>query len=80
MNCRIAVRPRVWSHWSRSSRLAIGNPAHAQKTPLALIFRLAEDLALRDKPAVQQALNAHADAFRRLIEKELKSARTAGAR
>lgn len=38
------------------SRLAIGNLAHTLKTPLALIFRMAENPELRDKPAVRQAL------------------------
>lgn len=61
------------------SRHAIGNLAHALKTPLALIFRVADDPGLRENSAARQALRTHAETLRHLIERELRRARLAGA-
>ena len=58
------------------SRTALGNLAHALKTPLAVLFRSAEDPAA--PPQVQQVLREQAGAIRDRVERELRRARLAG--
>jgi signal transduction histidine kinase len=57
------------------SRTAIGNLAHALKTPLAVLFRVAENPIFEDHPELQQQLVAQTTAIHRYIERELKRAR-----
>lgn len=60
------------------SRTAIGNLAHALKTPLAMLFRLAESPALDQYPDLQQQLRIQTEAMHQRIERELKRARISG--
>ncbi len=60
------------------SRTAIGNLAHALKTPLAMLFRLAEDPALREYPELRQQLQQQNNAILQRIDRELKRARISG--
>jgi len=60
------------------SRNALGNLAHALKTPLSLLAQLQDDPALKALPEVRQRLTAPVAAMRQLIERELKRARLAG--
>lgn len=61
------------------SRTAIGNLAHGIKTPLAMLFRLAQAPSLKGNPDVSQDITRYAESIRRLIESELRRARLAGA-
>lgn len=60
------------------SRNALGNLAHALKTPLSLLNQLADDPALKAVPELRERLVAPVTAMRQLIERELKRARLAG--
>ncbi len=60
------------------SRTAIGNLAHALKTPLAILFRIAENPVLSAHPELQQQLKVQTTAIRQTIDRELKRARIAG--
>ena len=60
------------------SRTAIGNLAHALKTPLAMLFRIAENPIFAQHPQLQQQLLAQTGAIHRHIERELKRARISG--
>ncbi|MBI5279077.1 MAG: hypothetical protein HY854_21760 [Burkholderiales bacterium] len=60
----------------KQSRAAVGDLAHALKTPLAVLFRVAEDPGLA--PAQREAVQAQANAIRRKLERELRRARLAG--
>lgn len=60
------------------SRKGLGNLAHALKTPLTLLDRLAEEPALREQPAVTQAIARHVSEMRRIVDRELRRARLAG--
>ena len=62
----------------QQSRTAIGNLAHALKTPLAMLFRIAENPIITAHPELQQQLQAQNAAIHRCIERELKRARIAG--
>lgn len=62
----------------QQSRTAIGNLAHALKTPIALLFRVAEHPAFNDYPDLRQQLQSQTEAIHRGIERELKRARIAG--
>ena len=61
------------------SRTAIGNLAHGIKTPLAMLFRLAQAPSLKEHPEVSQDITRYAESIRRLIESELRRSRLAGA-
>lgn len=63
----------------RQSRTAVGNLAHALKTPLAILFRAASDPGLADAPELSRQLREQTAAIHRRIERELKQARLAGA-
>ncbi|MBD9356615.1 ATP-binding protein [Methylomonas albis] len=60
------------------SRTAIGNLAHALKTPLAMLFRLAEHPQLDAQPELRQQLQQQTQAIHQRIERELKRARISG--
>ncbi|AMK79034.1 MULTISPECIES: sensor histidine kinase [Methylomonas] len=60
------------------SRTAIGNLAHALKTPLAMLFRLAENPQLDDYPDLRNQLQQQTQAIHERIERELKRARISG--
>lgn len=60
------------------SRTAIGNLAHALKTPLAMLFRLAESEHLEAYPELRQQLQQQTHAMHERIERELKRARISG--
>ena len=60
------------------SRTAIGNLAHALKTPLAVLFRLADDAAL--SADFRHALQEQTRTIHGRVETELKRARLAGFR
>lgn len=58
------------------SRTAIGNLAHALKTPLAMLFRAADDASL--PAAIRETLQEHTKTIHGRLERELKRARLAG--
>ncbi|MCQ8179958.1 sensor histidine kinase [Methylomonas sp. SURF-1] len=60
------------------SRTAIGNLAHSLKTPLAMLFRLAEHPDLNAHPELRQQLQQQAQKMHERIERELKRARLSG--
>lgn len=61
------------------SRTAIGNLAHALKTPLTVLGRLASDPGVRKLPGIPQEIETQVDSARRLIDRELSRAQLAGA-
>lgn len=61
------------------SRNAMGNLAHALKTPLAALMNRIEGPELDSQHDLQQGLLRHTQTVRELIERELKRARVAGA-
>jgi len=61
------------------SRHAIGNLAHALKTPLSILFHIASDPFIAEKPALRRQLEAQTAAIHQRIESELKRARLSGA-
>jgi len=63
----------------QQSRTAVGNLAHALKTPLAILFRIAADSRLTGAPELAQQLQTQSTTIHRRIEQELKRARLAGA-
>jgi len=56
----------------------LGNLAHALKTPLTLLTRLADDPMLERSTALRERLLQHVGSLNRLVERELKRARLAG--
>jgi signal transduction histidine kinase len=69
---------QVMSARLERSRNALGNLAHALKTPLTLLTRLADDPALERSTALRERLLQHVGSVNRLVERELKRARLAG--
>ncbi|MGZ8217114.1 ATP-binding protein [Methylomagnum sp.] len=69
----------LMDHRLRQSRTAVGNLAHALKTPLAMLFRIADDASLRENPELARQLKEQTEAIHRRIERELKRARLSGA-
>jgi signal transduction histidine kinase len=61
------------------SRAALGNLAHALKTPLTLLTQTAARSELSGCPELQETLGAETRKIGTLIERELKRARLAGA-
>lgn len=61
------------------SRTALGNLAHALKTPLTVLSRLADGEALQAQPEAQAQLRQQSDKIRQLLDYQLKRARLAGA-
>lgn len=64
----------------QQSRTAIGNLAHALKSPMAVLFRVAEHPVFDEYPELRQQLKSQTDNIYRYIERELKRARIAGDR
>lgn len=69
----------VMTDRQRRSRNALGNLAHAVKTPLTVLNQLIQSDELADRPRVRDQLQARADDIRHYVERELKRARVAGA-
>jgi signal transduction histidine kinase len=61
------------------SRNALGNLAHALKTPLTLVMQVAEREDMRSIPSARAQLVEHTTVLRRRLEHELRRARLAGA-
>jgi signal transduction histidine kinase len=61
------------------SRHALGNLAHALKTPLTLVMQLADREEFRTVPQVRQQLIEHTTVLHHRLERELRRARLAGA-
>ncbi|MFQ5509042.1 MAG: sensor histidine kinase [Leptospirillia bacterium] len=61
------------------SRNALGNLAHALKTPLTLILQVAERKEMESFPEARDTLLRGGDTIHNLVERELKRARLAGA-
>ncbi len=61
------------------SRTALGNLAHALKTPLTVLSRLADSEALQSQPEAEVQLRQQSDKIRQLLDYQLKRARLAGA-
>jgi signal transduction histidine kinase len=61
------------------SRAALGNLAHALKTPLTLLAQVADRREMQDMPELRGTVVEETDKIRGLIERELKRARLAGA-
>jgi signal transduction histidine kinase len=62
----------------QQSRTAIGNLAHALKTPLAMMVRISENPELKDHIELKQLLVSQAETIHARIERELNRARLAG--
>ena len=62
----------------QQSRTAVGNLAHALNSPIAILFRIAEDPLFNQQPHLRQELQTQTDSIHRYIERELKRARIAG--
>lgn len=60
------------------SRTSIGNLAHAIKTPLAIMYRLADASELDAHPDIRAQFQKHTSDILNLVERELKRARIAG--
>lgn len=60
------------------TRTALGNLAHALKTPLTVIMQLTREPLLQDNPELQARLLAQTRTIGTLVERELKRARLAG--
>ncbi len=61
------------------SRSAVGNLAHAMKTPLTVLTHLQDDKRMQQQPELRLQLQQQTDAMRQLIDRQLKRARLAGA-
>jgi signal transduction histidine kinase len=61
------------------SRNALSNLAHGLKTPLAVLYQLAESPEMSACPKIQETLKTHSSSIYQLVERELKRARVAGA-
>ncbi|MEI8570786.1 sensor histidine kinase [Methylomonas sp. LW13] len=62
----------------QQSRTAMGNLAHALKSPMALLLRTGEDPHFDSRPDLRSRLDEQSQAIRHCIERELKRARIAG--
>lgn len=62
----------------QQSRTAMGNLAHALKSPMTLLLRAGEDPLLETHPELRQRLKVQTETIQQLIERELKRARIAG--
>lgn len=60
------------------SRNALGNLAHALKTPLTTLMQTYEREEVAQYPELRQQLDRHTNVVRELIDRELKRARLAG--
>jgi signal transduction histidine kinase len=69
---------RIMEQRLRRSRNALGNLAHALKTPLTLVMQVAEHEDMRSVPAARAQLIEHTAVLRRRLDRELRRARLAG--
>lgn len=69
---------RIMEQRLRRSRNALGNLAHALKTPLTLVMQVAELEDMGTAPAARAQLVEHTAALRRRLDRELRRARLAG--
>ena len=60
------------------SRSALGNLAHALKTPLSVLVRLEDSEAIVQQPQLQKQLRDQTRTMRQIIDRQLKRARLAG--
>lgn len=60
------------------SRLALGNLAHALKTPLTVMVQLEESEVLQQQPQLQGQFREQTNQIRHIIDRQLKRARLAG--
>lgn len=70
---------RVLDQRLKRSRNALGNLAHALKTPLTLVMQLAERKDMQAVPEVRKQLIEHTTVLRQRLERELRRARLADA-
>ena len=61
------------------SRSALGNLAHALKTPLTVLVRLEDSEEIQKQPHLHRQLKEQSDLMRQIIDRQLKRARLAGA-
>lgn len=61
------------------SRTALGNLAHALKTPLSVLVRLKDKEVLKQQPQLHQQIYDQTNQIRQIIDRQLKRARLAGA-
>lgn len=64
----------------RRSREALGNVAHAMKTPLAVLTHMADDPRIRDDPELGPSMAQQLQLLRARVDSELRRARVAGGR
>lgn len=69
---------RVLEERLRRSRNALGNLAHALKTPLTLVMQLAEHEEMEKAPDVRVQLHKYTTILHHRLERELRRARLAG--
>jgi signal transduction histidine kinase len=60
------------------TRTAVGNLAHALKTPLSMLGRISADPVFSEKPQLQQRFNHQVESIEHALERELNRARLAG--
>lgn len=60
------------------SRNALGNLAHALKTPLTLLSQLSERDEMKNAPEINQQIKTQTAILKNLVDRELKKARLAG--
>jgi signal transduction histidine kinase len=60
------------------SRSALGNLAHALKTPLTVLVQLEDSETVRQQPQLRQQLTEQTGTIRQIIDRQLKRARLAG--
>ena len=60
------------------SRSALGNLAHALKTPLTVMVQLEDNEALQQQPKLQAQFRGQTSQIRQIIDRQLKQARLAG--
>jgi signal transduction histidine kinase len=70
---------RVLEQRLKRSRNALGNLAHALKTPLTLVMQVAEGEDMRAVPQMRDQLIEYITVLRQRLERELRRARLAGA-
>ena len=62
----------------QKTRTAVGNLAHALKTPLSLLKNVKDDPAIKNETVLLSTLNKQIDAIQVTLERELNRARLAG--
>ncbi len=62
------------------SRTAIGNLAHALKTPVSILFQIGDEPIFHEYPDLRQNIHRQIESIHHCIQRELKRARIAGER